>query len=38
MLNTNRGTAIVRFFGQLDKTLPVKEESNSYPYTIETEN
>jgi hypothetical protein len=24
--NTNRGSAVVRFFGELDKSLPVKEE------------
>ena len=37
--NTNRGSAVIRFFGQLDKTLPTKEKgANSYPFPIETEN
>jgi predicted transcriptional regulator len=32
--NTNRGSAVVRFFGELDKSLPAKEESKflSVPY------
>lgn len=32
--NTNRGSAVVRFFGELDKSLPDKEESKflSVPY------
>jgi len=29
--NTNRGTAVIRFFGELEKTLPVKEESKFLP-------
>ena len=29
--NTNRGTVVIRFFGELDKTLPVKEEGKFLP-------
>ena len=28
--NTNRGSAEVRFFGELDKVLPVKEEESKF--------
>ena len=27
--NTTRGSAVVRFFGELDKSLPVKEEEEA---------
>jgi predicted transcriptional regulator len=37
--NTNRGSAVVRFFGELDKSLLVNEEvANSCQFPIETEN
>lgn len=37
--NTNRGSAVVRFFGELDKSLLVNEEEvNSCQFPIETEN
>ncbi len=32
--NTNRGSAVIRFFGE-DKKLPVKEESKFLPVSIE---
>jgi predicted transcriptional regulator len=28
--NTNRGSAVVRFFGELDKAFPVKEEEGKF--------
>lgn len=32
--NTNRGTAVIKFFGELDKALPVEEDGKflSVPY------
>ncbi len=37
--NTDRGTSVIRFFGQLDKSFPVKlEEDESYSFQIETGN
>jgi len=37
--NTDRGTSVIRFFGQLDKSFPVKlEEGESYSFQIETGN
>ena len=37
--NTDRGTSVIRFFGQLDKSLPVKQdETDSYSFQIETGN
>jgi len=36
--NTDRGTSVIRFFEQLDKSFPVKiEEGESYSFQIETE-
>ena len=33
---TERGTSVVRFFGQLDKSLPAKNQQNeSYSFSIE---
>ena len=29
--NTDRGTAVIKFFGGLDKTLPVKEDDKFLP-------
>lgn len=29
--NTNRGTAVIRFFGELGKAFPVKEENKFLP-------
>ena len=35
--NTDRGTSVIRFFEQLDKSFPVKlEEGESYSFQIET--
>jgi predicted transcriptional regulator len=37
--NTDRGTSVIRFFGQLDKSFPAKiEEGESYSFQIETGN
>ncbi len=37
--NTDRGTAVIRFFGQLDKSLPAKqEETDSFSFTLENRN
>jgi predicted transcriptional regulator len=37
--NTDRGTSVIRFFGQLDKSLPAKqEETNSFSFAIENGN
>jgi predicted transcriptional regulator len=37
--NTDRGTSVIRFFGKLDKSFPVKiEEGESYSFQIETGN
>ncbi len=37
--NTDRGTSVIRFFGQLDKSLPAKQdETDSYSFQIETGN
>ena len=33
--NTDRGTSVIRFFGQLDKSLPAKQETDSYSFAIE---
>ncbi len=34
--NTNRGAAVVKFFGGTNKTLPVTQEDNKFlPMTIE---
>jgi predicted transcriptional regulator len=35
--NTDRGTAVTRFFDQTDKTFPVEEETTGLQFQIETE-
>ncbi len=36
--NTDRGTSVIRFFGQLDKSLPAKQETDSCTFKIENGN
>ncbi len=37
--NTERGTSVIRFFGQLDKSLPeTQEETDSFSFSIENGN
>ena len=37
--NTDRGKSVIRFFGQLDKSLPAKqEETDSFKFAIENGN
>ena len=36
--NTDRGTSVIRFFGQLDKSFPSKQETDSFTFAIENGN